>query len=119
MQVLEEQSQKFLQEMNSQAIASILRGLGLIPESVKNGIKRSTCRDDANECLLTYLKEDATKEQVRGVLKCASEKTDYGRMSEFAAKLLQKLPQGLCRYMFTCRKLPWQHVVYGCLFYIT
>ena len=104
MQVLEERSQEFLQEMNSQAIASKLKGLGLIPESVKNSIKQSTCREDANECLLTYLKEDATEKEVRGVFKVASEKTDYGRMSEFAANIQQKLPQGLCRCVYICFK---------------
>ena len=104
MQVLKEQSQDFLQEMNSQAIASTLRGLGLIPESVKNGITHSTCREDANECLLTYLKEDASEKKVRSVFKVASEKTDYGRMSEFAANIQQKLPQGSCRCVYICFK---------------
>ena len=96
-QVIDEQSQRFLQEMNSQAIAPKLRALGLIPESVKNDIKESTCKEDANECLLTYLKEDATEKQVCGIFKVTSEKTEYGRMSEFAADMRQKLPQGLCR----------------------
>ena len=95
--MIDEQSQRFLQEMNSQAIAPTLRTLGLIPESVKNDVKRSTCREDANAHLLTYLKEDATEEKVHEIFKFTSEKTEYGRMSEFAADMRQKLSQGLCR----------------------
>ena len=96
MKVLEEQSPTFLQEMNSTAIAPTLRGLGLIPARVSNGIQRSECREDANQCLLTFLKEDATEEQVLCVFRSASEEKSFGRMHKFAADILQQLQRGLC-----------------------
>ena len=97
-QVLEEQSQIFLQVMNSTAIVQKkeVRRLGLIPERVIN-IKH-TSREDANECLLTFLKEEATEEQVLGVFKVASEERSFGRMSKFAADILQRLQRGLCMF---------------------
>ena len=93
MQVINENSKRFLEEMNARAIALTLYGQDLIPESVKHDIGHSKCRKDANGHLLTYLKEDATVKQVQGVFKVASE-TEYGRMSDFAAKFLQTLQQG-------------------------
>ena len=99
MQVIQEHAAKFLNEMNSEEIASQLKVLNLIPESVEHCIQHSTCREDANGHLLTYLKKDATEEQVRGVFTIASQ--NYGRMSEFAANLLQKLLKGLYRHVYT------------------
>ena len=93
MQVINENSKRFLQEMNAKAIALTLRVLDLIPERIEYHIQHSMSRGDANGHLLTYLKEDATEEQVQGVFKVASE-TEYGRMSDFAAKFLQTLQQG-------------------------
>ena len=93
MQVIKKNSKRFLQEMNAKAIALTLYGQDLIPESVKHDIETSKCREDSNGHLLMYLKEDATEEQVQGVFKVASE-TEYGRMSDFAAKFLQTLQQG-------------------------
>ena len=93
MQVINENSKRFLEEMNAKAIALILRVLDLIPERIEYHIQHSVSRGDANGHLLTYLKEDATEEQVQGVFKFASE-TVYGRMSEFASNILQTLQQG-------------------------
>ena len=93
MQVIKENSKRFLQEMNAKTIALTLYGQDLIPERVKYDIGHSKCREDANGHLLTYLKEDAAVEQVQGVFKVASE-TEYGRMSEFASNILQTLQQG-------------------------
>ena len=96
MKVLEEQSQTFLQEMKSTAIAPTLRGLGLIPEEIRNDIQHSRCKEAANQCLLTFLKEDATEEQVLGVFKSASEEKSFGRMHKFAADILHQMQRGLC-----------------------
>lgn len=90
-QVIQENSKRFLQEMNAAAVALTLFALGLIPENVKYDIDHSKCREDANGHLLMHLKEGATEDQVLEVLKVASEKTVYGKMSEFAANLLHKL----------------------------
>ena len=95
MQVIRENSKSFLQEMNAKAIALTVYGLDLIPERVKYDIDHSKLREDANGHLLTYLKEDATEEQILGVFKVASEEAGYRRMSEFAANVLQKLQQGM------------------------
>ena len=95
MQVIKENIESFLQEMNSKAIALTLNMLHLIPESVKYDIDQSALREDANGHLLTYLMEYAPEELVLGVFKVASEEAGYGRMSEFAANVLQKLQQGM------------------------
>ena len=95
MQVIKENSERFLEEMNAKAIALTLRVLDLIPERIEYHIQHSMSRGDANGHLLMYLKVDATEEQVWGVFKVASEKTDYGRMSVFAANFLQMLQQGV------------------------
>ena len=95
MKVIKENSKRFLQEMNAKAIALTLRVLDLIPERIEYHIQHSMSRGEANGHLLTYLKEDATEEQVLAVFKVASEEAGYGRMSEFAANVLQKLQQGM------------------------
>ena len=94
MQVIKENSNRFLQEMNAKAIALTLYGQDLIPESVKHDIENSKCREHANGHLLTHLKCDATEKQVQAVLKVASEKASYGRMNEIASNILQTLQQG-------------------------
>ena len=94
MQVVKENSKRFLEEMNAKAIALTLRVLDLIPERIEYHIQHSMSRGDANGHLLTYLKEDATVEQVQSIFKVASEKAGYGRMNEFAANCLQTLQQG-------------------------
>ena len=97
MKVLEEQSQPFLQEMNSKEITAKLRGLDLIPERVINNIQHSRSRKDANQCLLTFLKEDATEKQVHYVFTSASEEKTFGRMCTFAADTLRQLQRGCAR----------------------
>ena len=94
MQVIQENSKRFLQEMNATVVALTLSVLDLIPERVKHDIDHSKCSEDANGHLLTYLKKYATEEQVLEVLKVVSEKIEYRKMSEFAANLLHKLEQG-------------------------
>ena len=96
MKVLEERSQPFLQEMNSKEITAKFRGLDLIPERVNNDIQHSRSRKDANQCLLTFLKEDATEKQVHDVFTSASEEKTFGRMCAFAADTLRQLQRGLC-----------------------
>ena len=94
LQVVENYTKEFLQEMNAKDIALQLKLLGLIPESVKHDIHHSKCTEDANGHLLTFLKEGASESQVLGTFKVVSEKTVYGRMSQFAAKILQQLQPG-------------------------
>ena len=94
-QVIEEHRQKFLKEMDAKAIAKVLCGQRLIPEPVKNSILQSMSTEDANVELLTFLKAQASENQMEAIFKFASEQTDYGRMSEFATYILQKLQQGL------------------------
>ena len=93
-QVIEEHRDEFLQKMNARDIASVLQVRRLIPESVEHDIKHSKRREDANGCLLTFLLTDASKIQVLETLKFVSTMTDYGRMSQFATKLLQQLQPG-------------------------
>ena len=95
MQVIEEHCQKFLDEMDANAIAMVLCGRRLIPERVKNSILWSMSTEDANVELLTFLKAQASENQMEAIFKVVSEQTDYGRMSEFATYILKKLQQGL------------------------
>ena len=96
MKVLEERSQPFLQKMNSKAITAKLQGLDLIPDRVNNDIQHSRSREDANQCLLTFLKEDATEKQVHDVFTSVSEEKTFGRICTFAANSLHQLQRGLC-----------------------
>lgn len=95
--------------MNSEAIAANLRVLELIPEGVEHRIKQSTSKEDANSHLLNFLKEEATGDQVQRILKFASEKPAYGRMSEFAVSILQKMQTGLhlCVLCLTSGSFLW------------
>ena len=87
----------FFREMNSEAIASSLLAMGLVPPKVEHDIKHSKTREDANAWLFMFLSEEATEEQVVGVFEIASEDTGYGRMKEFADRILQTL-----RCLCTC-----------------
>ena len=80
--------------MSATAIALQLEALKLIPEPVQHEIQHSKCKKDANTHLLKFLKEVASEEQVLGTFKVASEETAYGRMLQFAAKILQQLQPG-------------------------
>ena len=93
-QVIQENSKRFLVEMNAEAVAMTLFVLEVIPERVKYDIDHSKSREDANGHLLTFLKKDATEDQVLQIFKAASEKTGYGMMNEFATSILHKLQQG-------------------------
>ena len=93
-QVIQENSKRFLVEMNAKAVAMTLFVLEVIPERVKYDIDHSKSREDANGHLLTFLKKDATEEQVLQVFKAASGVSGYGMMNEFAASILHRLQQG-------------------------
>ena len=90
-QVVQKHAKEFLEKMNSKAIASQLRALGLIPESVECRILQSESRRNANAHLLNCLKADANEETLREVFSVASEEADYGNMSAFAARMLREL----------------------------
>ena len=89
---------QFLSEMSATNIASTLKLYELIPEEVEHDITHAKSREAANGHLLTFLTENATEKQVQGIFKFASEKKDYGRMSQFATTILQQLPQGHLLY---------------------
>ena len=95
MQVISTRCEKFLAEMNSEAIAAKLFNQELIPERVKRCIMQSMSKEDANNHLLTFLREDASTDQVQGILEVAAEAKGYGRMKAFAARVLQEIQQGL------------------------
>ena len=80
--------------MNAKAIVWQLAVQGLIPEPVKYDIRHSKCLKDANAHLLTFLTTEASEIQVLQTFKVACENKEYGRMSQFAAKILQQLQPG-------------------------
>ena len=89
-----EHREEFLQGMNATAIALQVQMQGLIPESVKRDIDQSNCIEDTNEHLLTFLMTGASEYQLQQTFKVASERIDCGRMSQFAASILQQLQPG-------------------------
>lgn len=93
-QVIKDHRKEFLKEMCAKDIASTLQVLGHITEGVEYDITHSKCREDSNGELWKLLTAKASEEQVQGTFRYASEKNDYGRMSQFAAKILQQLQQG-------------------------
>ena len=95
MQVIERHAEKFLEDMNAEAIASDLRAQKLIPEDVQHYFSQSKSRKDANNHLLRFLEEDADTEQVLAILKIAAEAKGYRQMNHFADTLLKKIQQGL------------------------
>ena len=94
LKVVKDYTKEFLQEMDATAIVLQLEVRDLIPESVKHEIQHSKCTEDANGHLLTFLMKGASESQVLHTFKVASEKIEYGRMSLFAAKILQQLQPG-------------------------
>ena len=94
-QVIKEHAEEFLSEMDAKAIAGTLCVQDYIPEEVKYYISKSPCLEHANSCLFQFLTKGADDKQIQGVFRVASATTGFGRMSKFATKLLQKLPQGL------------------------
>ena len=109
MQVIEDHTKEFLQEMNAKEIAPKLKELQVIPESVEFDIHQSKTRELANVHLLRHLQEDAAEEAVMKVFRIASEEKCYGRMNTFAAVVLKKLQQGLVLRVHT------MHAVVVCL----
>ena len=93
-QVIMEHREEFLQEMSAKDIALQLKVRSLIPESMEHEIIHSKCREDGNGHLLTFLMTGASEIQVQQTLKVASEKMEYGRMSQFASNILQQLQPG-------------------------
>ena len=109
MQVIQDHTEEFLQEMNAKEIAPKLKELEVIPESVEFDIRQSKTKELANVRLLQHLKEDAAEEAVINVFRIASEEKCYGRMNTFAAVVLKKLRQGLVLCVHT------MHAVVMCL----
>ena len=93
-QIIRTHAKTFLSEMNCKAIASQLRTLELIPESVESDILHSKNKEEGNAHLLNHLKEEADEVTVRKVFRVASEKTGYGKMNTFAAFMLNELQWG-------------------------
>ena len=108
-QVIQDHTEEFLQEMNAKEIAPKLKELEVIPESVKFDILQSKTKESANVCLLQHLKENAAEEAVMEVFRIASEEKCYGKMNKFAAGVLKKLRQGLVLCVHT------MHAVVVCL----
>lgn len=99
-QVMKDHKADFLMEMSAKDIAATLKVHDLIPEGVEYDIAHSRSKQDANEYLLKFLMEQASDNQVQETFRIASEKIEYGRMSQFATKILQQLQQGpfvVCR----------------------
>ena len=101
-QVIQANSERFLQDMNAKVVAAKLRNLNLISESLESEIYSSKSREDASGHLLTFLKHSATEEQALQVFMVASEERGYGRMKEFAASILSKLQQGTYHSSHDC-----------------
>ena len=93
MQVIVENAPRFLEEMNTKAIASNLGAQDLIPQDVQVDISQSKTRKDANYHLLTFLKERAATEQVLNILEIAAKVRNEGRMNAFADILLQEIQE--------------------------
>ena len=100
MQILIDNADEFLSKMNSRALAIKLKAKELIPEDVEYRITHATTRDDCNGILLSYLKEDATRERVLNIFEVASEKRSGSNMAEFAVMILEKMQQGLCTVQY-------------------
>lgn len=96
---------QFLSEMSAKDIASTLKLYDLIPDEVEYDITHAKSRGEANGRLLTFLMGQASEEQAQGIFKFASEKKDFGRMSQFATSILQQLQQGhfvVLLYYYIC-----------------
>ena len=94
-QVVLDHAEEFLKEMNSKVIANKLKALKLISETVEKDILQSKDTEEANVHLLQHLKQDADEKTVTEIFRIASETAGNGKMSAFAAGILQKLQRGL------------------------
>ena len=77
--------------MDAKAIASELHKLEKIPEAVQNLIERAIDTPKTNAELLDFLKRQASDDQIEDIFKYASEQTLNGKMSRFAADVLEEL----------------------------
>ena len=95
MRVVRRRCIEFLEEMDAKKIARKLADEGLITKSVECQIKESNSKEEANFCLLSFLKLGASTDQVQNILKYAAEVKGDERMNAFAARILQEIQQGL------------------------
>ena len=86
MQVVQGHAEEFLKEMNCKEIATQLRALELIPESVEYDILHSNSRGKAN--LLNHLIFEVNVETAKKIFRIASEEAGYEKMNAFAAFML-------------------------------
>ena len=100
-QVIQDHTEEFLEEMNSAVLAHQLKASGLIPAIIENNLLQSKNKKEANARLLQHLKEDADMKSVVEIFKIASQEPGYGRMNTFAAGVLMKLQRGLYWYVHT------------------
>ena len=94
-QVIQDHTEEFLEDMNCKVLAPQLKALGLIPFITEDDVLQSKNKEEANAHLLQYLKEDADEESVMEVFRIASQEPGYRRMNTFAASVLMKLQRGL------------------------
>ena len=100
-QVIQDDAEKFLEEMNSTVLVPHLKALGLIPAIVETNVLQSKSREGANAYLLLHLKENADMKSVMKIFRIASQEPGYGIMNTFADGVLKKLQRGLCRCVHT------------------
>ena len=81
-------SKEFLDEMNAKAIGQTLETLDVIPPVVATDIERAKSKKEANNCLLQYMKREANEKAIQDILKIASEEKGFGKMNEFAGRIL-------------------------------
>ena len=81
--------------MNSKVIAKKLKALKLVSETVEKDIFQSKNMEEANAHLLQHLKQVRDEKTVTEIFRIASEIAGNGKMSAFAAGVLQKLQRGL------------------------
>ena len=75
--------------MNCKEIATQLRALELIPETVEYDILHSNNRGKAN--LLNHLKFEVNVKTATEIFRIASEESGYEKMNAFAAFMLREL----------------------------
>ena len=86
----EDFSEDFLEEMDAEAIGQTLEALDLIPAVVATEIKRARSQKEANTCLLKCMKKIANEKTIQKIFKVASEEKAFGRMNDFANRILRK-----------------------------
>ena len=97
--VLTEVGDEFLRHVDAKAIASEVRGKGIIPEKVETEIKDSKSLGDANNTLLVHLRNQALPEDLLHLCHIMKESEGYSKMQRFGEKLqtrLEKVRMLLC-----------------------